>query len=93
VNLGEKVPLTCADATGAHVSLAHMTATHHPEERGTPPAPTSLPAHIEDAIHTAVSEIPDAHPDDIADCVCGMIGIPEFDTYEAVIVARIASLR
>ena len=48
-----------------------------------------LPEDIETAVHTACSEIPDAHPDDIADCVCGMIGFEAYDLWALGINARI----
>jgi hypothetical protein len=52
-----------------------------------------LPRHIADAVHTAVSEIPDAHPDDILDCVFGMIPADDFDANLLAITEQIARLR
>ncbi len=50
---------------------------------------TQLPPDVETAVHTACSEIPDAHPDDILDCVCGMLPYPLFESHRAAIQARI----
>jgi hypothetical protein len=52
-----------------------------------------MPRHVAEAVHTAVSELPaGTHPDDVADCVCGMIGLKDFDAHEAAIVAAIARM-
>jgi len=53
-----------------------------------------LPAHIEEAIHTAVTEIGWCYEvDDIADCVYGIINSPsEFDAHDVEIIDRIKEL-
>ena len=63
------------------------------DRRSRAAGPRPLPADIEDAVYTAVSEIPDAHPDDIADAVFGMIGGDAFGEHADAIVARIEALR
>jgi len=45
-----------------------------------------LPPQVAEAIYTAIMELPDGtHPDDIMDCICGMIGLDKFDTYASEI--------
>lgn len=48
-----------------------------------------VPPNVLNAIYTACSEIPNAHHDDIADCVCGIIGISLFEQHEDAIVELI----
>lgn len=53
-----------------------------------------LPRDLEEAVHTAVSELPpDTHEDDILDCVCGMILYSTFLEWEDRILERIRHLR
>lgn len=51
-----------------------------------------LPREVEEAVYTACSELPGEHPDDIEDCVCGMIPWGLFQTHRVAIAARIRQL-
>lgn len=52
----------------------------------------ALPYEAEQAIHTALAEIPDAHLDDQLDCVYGQIGSLLYDEWEHEIAARLEAL-
>jgi hypothetical protein len=52
----------------------------------------SLPRDVEEAVYTACSEIPDAHPEDILDCVCGMLPRAVFELHRDLIRTRIRQL-
>ena len=54
------------------------------------PTNHQIPQKVQEAVHTACSEIPDAHPDDIADCVYGMIGSELFAAHTSAITFLIA---
>lgn len=51
-----------------------------------------LPTEIFTAVHTACSELPDAHEDDVADAVFGMIGAAQFDAHSSAIMDMIGRL-
>jgi hypothetical protein len=53
---------------------------------------TVLPRDIEEAVYTACSEIPNAHPEDILDCVCGLLPWEYFQIHRAAIEVRIRQL-
>ena len=48
---------------------------------------------VRTAVHTAVSELGDAHEDDILDCVYGMVGAAYDEVGETAIRAMIRGLR
>ena len=51
-----------------------------------------LPRDVAEAVYTACSEIPDEHPDDILDCVCGMLPRTLFEEWIIEIRVRIGQL-
>jgi len=52
-----------------------------------------IPTELFTAIHTACAELPNAHEDDVADCVFGLVDAKTFFQHEAAVMDTIRKLR